>query len=78
MAAGALLLRYFYIFTWISQLLILTYIMTGDWNVNLNNIEFIEKNKPATDKEIQSVNTSIKGTLPDVYQEFLKLTMEQY
>lgn len=42
--------------------------------MNLNNIKFIEKNKPATDEEIQLVNTSIKGILPDVYQEFLKLT----
>ena len=42
--------------------------------MDLKNIEFIEKNKPATDEDIHLVNNQIKGILPDVYKEFLKIT----
>ena len=42
--------------------------------MDLKNIEFIEKNKPAIDEDIHLVNNQIKGILPDVYKEFLKIT----
>ena len=42
--------------------------------MDLKNIEFIEKKKPATDEDIHLVNNQIKGILPDVYKEFLKIT----
>ena len=32
------------------------------------------KNKPAIDEDIHLVNNQIKGILPDVYKEFLKIT----
>lgn len=34
--------------------------------MDLKNIEFIEKNKPAIDEDIHLVNNQIKGILPDV------------
>lgn len=34
--------------------------------MNLKNIEFIEKNKPAIDEDIHLLNNQIKGILPDV------------
>lgn len=42
--------------------------------MDLKNIEFIEKNKPAIDEDIHLLNNQIKGILPDVYKEFLKIT----
>ena len=42
--------------------------------MDLKNIEFIEKNKPAIDEDIHLVNNQIKGILPDVYKKFLKIT----
>ena len=42
--------------------------------MDLKNIEFIEKNKPAIDEDIRLLNNQIKGILPDVYKEFLKIT----
>lgn len=46
--------------------------------MDLKNIEFIEKNKPAIDEDIHLVNNQIKGILPDVYKEFLKIQMVRY
>ena len=34
--------------------------------MDLKNIEFIEKNKPAIDEDIHLLNNQIKGILPDV------------
>lgn len=34
--------------------------------MDLKNIEFIERNKPAIDEDIHLVNNQIKGILPDV------------
>ena len=45
--------------------------------MDLKNIEFIEKNKPAIDEDIHLVNNQIKGILPDVYKEFLKIAFRQ-
>lgn len=41
--------------------------------MDLSNIEFIQKNKPATEKEIQLAENQIHGFLPDIYKDFLRL-----
>ena len=40
--------------------------------MNYNNIEYIQKNAPATKDEIESVEKHINGTIPRVYKEFLR------
>ena len=42
--------------------------------MDLSNIEFIQKNEPATEKEIQLAESQIHGLLPDIYKDFLHLT----
>ncbi len=40
--------------------------------MNYNNIDYIQKNAPATQDEIESVEKRINGTIPMVYKEFLR------
>ena len=40
--------------------------------MNYNNIDYIQKNAPATKDEIESVEKHINGTIPRVYKEFLR------
>ena len=40
--------------------------------MDLSNIEFIQKNEPATEKEIQLAENQIHGFLPDIYKDFLR------
>lgn len=42
--------------------------------MDLSNIEFIQKNEPTTEKEIQLAESQIHGLLPDIYKDFLHLT----
>lgn len=41
--------------------------------MNFNNIDYIEKNAPATQDEIESVEKHINRTIPRVYKEFFKI-----
>ena len=38
--------------------------------MNFNNIDYIQKNAPATQDEIESVEKHINGTIPRVYKDF--------
>lgn len=40
--------------------------------MNLKNLEYIEKNNPATKEEIDFAEKRINGVLPKVYKEFLR------
>lgn len=40
--------------------------------MNYNNIDYIEKNDPATKEDIEYVEKHINETIPKVYKEFLR------
>ena len=40
--------------------------------MDFTKIEFLEKNRPASEADIDLVESKIKGVLPDIYKEFLK------
>ena len=42
--------------------------------MNLEKLEYISKNNPATKEEIKFVESNINGVLPKVYKEFLECT----